>query len=241
MEPKVKVGTCGFPVSRAKLYENVDVVEVQNIFYKFPRKETVEKWRKEAPVTVEFTLKASQLITHPPTSPTYRKAGLKIPDDIRDKLGFFRPTKEVFDAWEKTLEYAALLHAEIIIFQTPASFKPTKENIHNLITFFREIESYDVVTGWEPRGDWDDELLLDIFTRIGIVHVVDPFKNEPIYGEIAYFRLHGRGRGYKWRYSDEELEVLASKLLDDRPNYVLFNNTNMFEDAVRFKNLISSN
>jgi uncharacterized protein YecE (DUF72 family) len=239
MKVEVKVGTCGFPLSRKKLYANVDVVEIQNIFYKFPRKETVEKWRKEAPQNVEFTLKASQLITHPPTSPTYRKAGLEIPDSIKDKLGFFKPTKEVFNAWEITLEYAALLHAEIIIFQTPASFKPTKENIRNMLTFFKEISRYDVITGWEPRGDWDDELLLDIFTKTEIVHVVDPFKNEPIYGEIAYFRLHGRGKGYKWRYSDEELEILMSKLLDDRPNYVLFNNTNMFEDATRFKRLLS--
>ena len=235
---EIKIGTCGFPVARKKLFQAVDVIEVQQIFYRFPKKETVRKWREEAPNGFEFTLKAPQLITHPPSSPTYRKAGLEIPENIRDKLGYFRPTREVFEAWDRTLEYAALLHVEIIIFQTPASFRPTRENIANMTEFFKEIPRAGLILGWEPRGNWDDETILDICARLDLVHVVDPFKNRSVYGEIAYYRLHGLGKGYRWDYSDEELEILYGELMDDRPNYVLFNNTNMFQDAVQFKELI---
>ncbi|MHC1610664.1 MAG: DUF72 domain-containing protein [Candidatus Methanospirareceae archaeon] len=35
-----------------------------------------ERWRLRAPKEFEFTVKAWQLITHEPTSPTYRKARL---------------------------------------------------------------------------------------------------------------------------------------------------------------------
>ncbi len=235
---EIKTGTCGFPVARKRLFENLDVIEVQQIFYRFPKKETVRKWREEAPAKFEFTLKASQLITHPPGSPTYRKAGLEVPQSIKNKLGYFRPTREVFEAWEHTLEYAALLHAEIIIFQTPASFRPTKENIENMTVFFNEIPREGLILGWEPRGNWDDELLLDICSKLDLVHVVDPFKNRSVYAEVVYYRLHGLGKGYRWDYSDEELEKLAETLMDDRPNYVLFNNTNMFNDAIQFKEIL---
>jgi len=72
----VKDGCCGFPVGMKKYFENFDVVEVQKTFYKPPSQKTAEKWRKNAPENFEFTIKAWQVITHPPSSPTYRKAEL---------------------------------------------------------------------------------------------------------------------------------------------------------------------
>jgi hypothetical protein len=35
---------------------------------------------------------------HDPSSPTYRKADLDIPDEKSDRYGTFRPTDDVFDA-----------------------------------------------------------------------------------------------------------------------------------------------
>ncbi|NIN51751.1 MAG: DUF72 domain-containing protein, partial [Nitrososphaeria archaeon] len=72
----VKVGCCGFPGSRKGYFNDFNLVEIQQTFYKMPRLETAQRWRQEAPNEFEFTLKAWQLITHPPTSPTYRKAGI---------------------------------------------------------------------------------------------------------------------------------------------------------------------
>ena len=90
----VKVGCCGFPRARSKYYDAFELVEVQKTFYKPPRLETARKWRAEAPSSFEFTLKAWQLITHHPSSPTYRKAGITVPPEERNRYGFFRPTDE---------------------------------------------------------------------------------------------------------------------------------------------------
>lgn len=222
----VKVGCCGFPVGMKRYFENFDVVEVQKTFYKPPSPKTAEKWRKSAPESFEFTIKAWQVITHPPSSPTYRKAGI----DVKD-CGFFRVTKEVFKAWEVTEEIAKILKARFILFQTPKSFKDTEENMQNMREFFSSIEG-KFTFGFEPRG-WRGESIRKICEELNLVHVVDPFVSEQLYGDICYFRLHGFN--YRHKYSDEELTKLLEMV--EKEGYVMFNNVYMFDDALRFKRL----
>lgn len=93
------VGCCGFPASLEKYFQTLKLVEVQKTFYRPPMPSTATKWRESAPEEFEFTVKAWQLITHPPESPTYKKANLVIKN--RENYGFFKPTKEVFEAWKK--------------------------------------------------------------------------------------------------------------------------------------------
>ncbi|MEM0022835.1 MAG: DUF72 domain-containing protein, partial [Archaeoglobaceae archaeon] len=100
----MKIGCCGFPIAMEKYFEKFEVVEVQKTFYKPPSIDTAKKWRELAPQSFEFTVKAWQIITHPPSSPTYRKAKLSVED-----AGFFKPIKTVFDAWEITRQIAKAL------------------------------------------------------------------------------------------------------------------------------------
>ncbi|GFO96643.1 hypothetical protein ig2599ANME_0832 [groundwater metagenome] len=72
------VGCCGFPTSLEKYFQTLRLVEVQKTFYKPPMLSTATKWRESAPKNFEFTVKAWQLITHLPESPTYKKANLVI-------------------------------------------------------------------------------------------------------------------------------------------------------------------
>ncbi len=225
----LKVGCCGFPVSMSKYFNMFEVVEVQKTFYKPPEVETAERWRKAAPEGFEFTLKAWQVITHPPNSPTYRKAGLQV-----ENCGFFRPTGEVFEAWDKTREIAKVLKANFVVFQTPRSFRENEENINNMREFFNSIER-GFVFGFEPRG-WSEERTRKICEELNLVHVVDPFTSRQVYGEICYFRLHGFN--YKHKYTDEELEKLLEMV--ERSGYVMFNNVSMLDDAIRFRKLVES-
>ena len=230
----IKVGCCGFPVVRKEYFKNFSLVEVQQTFYKPPRLETAVKWRSAAPSEFEFTVKAWQLITHAPSSPTYRKAGIDATDGR--KYGYFKPTKEVFDAWEKTVEIADALHAKVIIFQCPASFKEDESNIKNMKEFFSSI-GRDFVYAWEPRGKWNDATIKKICEELDIIHCVNPFKSKSVYGTPKYFRLHGRN-GYRYDYSHEELQEL--KEMCGSNSYCLFNNTEMYKNALEFKNLIEN-
>jgi uncharacterized protein YecE (DUF72 family) len=227
---KVKVGCCGFPVSMKKYFQEFRLVEVQKTFYKPPSLDTLKNWRKNAHEDFEFTVKAWQKITHPPSSPTYRKAGIEGED-----CGFFKPTQEVFEAYEVTKEVAKVLKANIIVFQTPKSFSESEESMQNLREFFSSIQD-EFVFVWEPRG-WSDESVASICGELNLIHAVDPFVQKPLYGEINYFRLHGAHKKmYRHKYSDEELKQLLEFCV--RESYVLFNNVYMYEDARRFLGLI---
>ncbi len=235
---KIKIGCCGFPAPKARYFETFRLVEIQNTFYKPPKVETARKWRQEAPPDFEFTLKAWQLITHPPSSPTYRKAGLKIPQDKSLSYGFFRPTPEVFQACETTLAIAEALEAKIVVFQCPAAFSPTEENIANMRTFFREVPRKGLIFAWEPRGDWSDSEVKRLCEELELIHCVDPFQRLPVTGGLAYFRLHGK-TGYRYRFTEEDLTWLRGQCEPFSEVYCLFNNVYMWESALAFREILS--
>jgi len=232
----VKVGCCGFPVNKKEYFKKFSLVELQSTFYEIPSKiETVKKWREEAPKDFEFTLKAFQVITHDSKSPTYKRLKRKFGNS--KNYGFFKNTKEVFEAWEMTREVAKALDSGIIVFQCPASFKPEKENIENFRKFFKKIKEKNFIFVWEPRGNWPEDLIKELCKELNLVHCVDPFKQKPLFGKINYFRLHGKPNyNLRYKYTNEDLKELL-KFCDKKENYVLFNNLNMFEDAQKFQKL----
>ncbi len=234
----IKVGCCGWPVARAKYFGAFGLVEVQESFYNLPRLATVERWRSAAPPRFEFVLKAPQLITHEPSSPTYRRLRTKPSEFRKRRYGAFKPTAEIHRAWEATRALARALGSKIVLFQSPASFTPTPRHKAHLEAFFKKVERGGLLLAWEPRGEWDDAEIRSLCRQLDLIHCVDPFQRRPVAGEPAYFRLHGRG-GYHYRYSDAELKELLA-LCRDRPSaYVLFNNTEMFADARRFLRLLT--
>jgi hypothetical protein len=62
----------------------------------------LDLWRALAPRSFQFCLKAWQLITHTPASPTYRKLKSKLSAAEHDLVRSFRPTEQVALAWERT-------------------------------------------------------------------------------------------------------------------------------------------
>ncbi|QGA67599.1 DUF72 domain-containing protein [Sulfolobus sp. E11-6] len=239
----IKIGTCGFT---RKHFNYFSVLEVQETFYNFLSEEKLDKWRElSIQNNVELTIKANQIITHEYNKITYKRTKTII-GDVKN-YGYFRPTKEVMQALEITLKEAKFLNSKIIIFQTPASFKPNDTNMRNLKDFFSTLDR-SFIYGWEPRGEWNlnPEMLTKILSEIDAIHVVDPFKNKPLDSkQIGYFRLHGLGSekvNYRYKYTKADLEKLKEYIMSEKKNliYVLFNNVYSFDDALSFKRMIES-
>lgn len=235
---KVKIGTCGFRGNKFVYAETLSAVEIQHTFYQPPQIKTLESWRAGMPDNFEFALKAWQLITHEATSPTYRRLKRKLSDVESRAAGSFKSTEIVFQAWETTIACADALKAQTILFQCPASFEQTVENVENLEKFFTTIERGALTFAWEPRGDWNPQIVKSICADLDLRHAVDPFKTQTVTPDKVYFRLHGR-TGWRYKYEENELEELAAMLPANETAYVFFNNIYMTEDAALFQKIIA--
>lgn len=242
MQQIFKIGCCGWgymkssdldikikinnPTLLQRYATAFDTVEINYTFYRIPKLETVVKWRKEVNQInpdFEFTLKAFQIITH--------------------KLRFNETSLRYFDI---LLEIVKILNSKIILFQSPATFTPKKENLFLVEKFFDKISSEKFLTVWEPRGSWNIETIKSLCENYNIIHCVDPFKESPYISSkqrIVYFRLHGLGeRMYSYKFVKTDFENLKDKLNKIPEHietmYIFFNNTNCYEDAYRFKKLL---
>jgi uncharacterized protein YecE (DUF72 family) len=233
----IKVGCCGFPVKREIYYQNFPVVEIQQTFYQLPKIATGRRWREEAPHDFEFTMKAWQLITHEQSSPTYRRLRTFIPKEKKEVYGFFKGTEEVYEAWSRTTEFAETLGAKKILFQSPASFDPSKEHIKNLKQFFTKIDRRSFTFIWEPRGEWERNAVEKICKDLIIFPCIDPFSGPLAKGDLLYVRLHGK-TGYRYTYSEQELRQILEMGKHCPQAFVMFNNMSMYEDAHRSKILL---
>jgi uncharacterized protein YecE (DUF72 family) len=232
------LGLCGWNGSQRSYFEDFDCIEIQSTFYDPPGLQVVRKWRSAAPPGFQFCIKAWQLITHTAASPTYRRLRSPIPATERDAVGSFRQTEQVGQAWQRTLDVARALDASVILFQCPKSFLPTSANLINFSAFFRRVKRDRFRLAWEPRGEaWTDDVVRDLCVEYDLIHCVDPFDAASVYGDITYWRLHGRG-SYSYRYTDGDLVFVKQKLgKRPKPAYLMFNNFSSKMDALRFRQL----
>lgn len=230
----IRVGTCGWSyfspsnfikewkekyASRLQAYASIfDTLEVDSTFYKLPKVETAIKWHEEAKAVsknFEFIPKAPKSITHNNF-------------DMTDL--------------EKFIQVAKAMKASKLLFQTPPSFGYSQANYKLVKNFFAKIKGFAIF--WEPRGTWLEEANVQKLKGIGASIVTDPLRQVvPFQQETYYFRLHGFGKGmmYSYRFSDEELKKVKQTAIDISKKgevYVMFNNTYMFEDSLRFKKML---
>ncbi len=233
-----KLGMCGFTIGRAAYYRQFPVVEVQQTFYDPPPIETLARWRAEAPPSFEFTMKAWQVITHFGTSRTYRRLRSPFSQTAREEAGGFRVNDTIMAAWQKTADCAQTLRATSILFQCPASFRATDENIAAMREFFAAIDRPAVRMMWEPRGAWPDDVVSELCRDLNLIHAVDPFIRPSLTPQLLYWRLHGNKSHYA-NFDDDELRQIYSWLPADRSveTYVLFNNIPRVHDIKRFREL----
>ena len=246
---EVKVGTCGWSMKggRSAYYRTFCCIELQDTFYRLPKVDNARGYRMEAPEGFEFVVKAWQALTHPASSPTWRRAGGPPKWGRTENFGFLRPTEENFRAWEEMLRVCEALKTRFIVIQTPPTFNPSPKTIEDIRAFLTSVNRHGVRIGWEPRGEWNQrpDDVRALCRDLSLIHVVDPFKRMPfLESDTIYFRLHGIGRrevNYRYVYTDDDLRRLL-RTLDEIKNaeraYVMFNNLNMAQDAQRFLKLL---
>jgi len=240
---RVRIGLCGFTMAMEDYALHFPVIEVQHTFYEPPRDLILQRWRAVTAPTLEYTMKVWQLVTHRPSSPTYRRMKRRLAPGVAP--GFFRDSEAVAEGWQRSVQCATVLEATALLFQCPASFTPDPENVELMRRFFGRITRPPARLLWEPRGArWVAEraLALSLCRELDLVHVVDPFVTAPDPRQPVYWRLHG-ATGPRSSYSDahhQQLRDMLDAVSNTAPRYVMFNNLLRVGDARRFIQLVKT-
>ncbi len=217
---KIKIGTSGFMYKHWKgiFYPEklptsswlehymlfFPVVELNVTFYRLPRPQTFDQWKKRAPGYFSYILKLSRTITH--------RKRLKVEvEDIERHLSNYRRLGEKL---------------ELVLVQLPGNLKA---DIGLLSEFLEKLPS-DISFAFEFRNPswWESRILnLLISKEHGIV--ITDWKGMPQEFpegfEIYYIRRHGPASRYTSCYTREYLDSLGEKLLQlPGKKYALFNN-----------------
>ncbi len=185
---------------------NLNAVELNASFYRFPFPSQVKGWAKSCN-QLRWAVKVNRRITHL----------LKFNDESFTVWSDFKKLFEPLDAC-----------VDFYLFQLPPSLK---------IDFMDKIKNFAIFTNLgprfalEPRNDsWFVEETFSWAKTLGITIVSVDAPNLPrtifnVNG-IVYLRMHGRESWYSYDYKENELQEVASKILESQPEkvYVFFNN-----------------
>jgi len=254
MDKHIYVGPCGQVVAWKRLPELYSALEINSTFYRFPTERQLKNWATalaQGRKGRDFCLavKAFQGLTHPTRSPTWKRSGFSKGEisALKDLVGCLRWNETTKRFLEETEALCQRLGANFLLLQLPAFCREERENIPVFLEEARNI--LDLRLALELR--WEDpELLEEAWERYQVIPAFDPFLEADLFKRFApklstlYLRLHGQRdeRGkliYRYQYTETELKTLKEKILSSaaRDILVLFNNTYMKEDALRFLKL----
>jgi uncharacterized protein YecE (DUF72 family) len=178
--------------------------EINQTFYRPPSAKVTKSWADKTPDDFSFSIKAWQKFTHP------AKVSRKKTDEHWEPA-----THEDFDEFRAGI--SPLLEAGklgVLLFQYPASFKWSEQNMEALEKTLRNFYDLEKVVelrhqSWS-ENESDTRRLLEEF-RTGQALIDEPKFRDSIRqglettGDVFYFRAHGRN-AQKWWHAKETWE-----------------------------------
>jgi len=222
LKSKIFVGTSGFsyPHWRGIFYpENLpqkdwflyytkhfDTVELNVSFYRLPRREIFEGWRRRAGDKFVFAVKGWRMITH-----------------IRKLKKCQEEIKRFFEAAN------GLKSKDMILWQLPPSLKFDSFLLVDFLAMLPKGWRH----AFEFRHpSWGDEKTWEILRKYKAAAVFQDFPDWPIFEEVTadfvYLRFHGKESLYSSCYTEKELKDWAKKIKNWQKQgldvYAYFNN-----------------
>jgi uncharacterized protein YecE (DUF72 family) len=184
----------------------LNAVELNASFYRFPFSSMIKSWAKKGK-ELRWAIKVNRLITHT-----------------------FKFSDKAVQSWQKFRDLFAPLdeNVDFYLFQLPP--RTTPESIA-AIESFAEKTNLKRRFALEVRNlKWFNDASVKWASRIGITWVSVDSPDFPlnVYNAngLVYQRMHGRNEWYAHNYSDRELQEVAEKIIEAKPEkaYVFFNN-----------------
>jgi uncharacterized protein YecE (DUF72 family) len=136
--------------------KHFSTVEINNTFYRIPKKEVFESWKEQVPAEFRFILKAPQLITHIK----------RLKTDTKDTVEYF--TKVSSALGEKR---------GVVLFQLPPSFKLNLERLEEFIKIVPE----EIKAAFEFRHEeWFNDDVYSLLKKRNFSLCLSDTDEEPI-------------------------------------------------------------
>jgi uncharacterized protein YecE (DUF72 family) len=179
----------GLPQSRwlERYAEEFDTVEVNNTFYRLPRREAVRAWSERTPGTFLFSVKSSRYLTH-----------------VRRLRAIGQGLRRFYATLRPLLDSGKL---GPILWQLPETFQRDDERLAGALERLRSGRH-----AFEFRHpSWFDSEVYSLLTAHGAalvigVHPERPFQEQELTADWTYVRFHHGRSGRRGNYSERELE-----------------------------------
>ncbi len=187
--------------------KHFSTVEINNSFYRLPKRETFKSWKDKTPSGFVFAVKASRYITH------------------------VKKLKDVDEAWERFFYNALALGEKLgpVLFQFPASWHANAERLAGFLSILPDGYRY----AFEFRNEsWFNDGIYSLLEKKKAALAIADSPQWPLVLEttapFTFIRMHGGRILYASDYSAKELSEWAQKVagyLNRRLDvYVYFNN-----------------
>jgi uncharacterized protein YecE (DUF72 family) len=185
-----------------------DTVEVNNTFYRLPKRDSVARWVEQTPERFVFTVKASRYLTH-----------------IK-RLTDLGPGVERF--YERIAPLVSSPKLGPVLWQLPASFRRDDERLAAALERLPPGRHC-----FEFRHEsWFTPEIYELLRAHGVALVIGDhperlFQSNELTAGWTFIRFHYGGRGRNGNYSKRELEEWAERIDDWRSRvevYAYFNN-----------------
>ena len=221
MGPKIHIGTSGWnydhwkglfypkdcPKSKwLEFYaKHYGTVEVNSTFYRLPKPQVFENWRKRTPDNFLWSVKSNRYITH------------------------IKRIKDVEEPLERFFSAAELLDEKLgpILFQLPPNLAFDEAVFKD---FCRYLKGNHLYTLEIRHTSWVQEGVIDLLKDNNIALCISDTAGRYPYVEedtatFIYIRLHGSKELYISEYSEVELQTIARKIRDrSKDTYIYFDN-----------------
>lgn len=171
-----------------------ETVEINNSFYRLPKRETFVRWAKQTPDGFLFAVKGSRFITH------------------------MKKLRGVEEALHHFLEAVSGLGNKltIVLWQLPPNLEADPERLD---AFLRSLPKHCAHTvEFRHASWWQDKAVLKVLERNDVAHCVPIAPLFPkaladiVTAPIVYLRFHGWDGLYSGSFPDDELSWWAERI-----------------------------
>jgi uncharacterized protein YecE (DUF72 family) len=176
-----------------------------------------------------------------PTLATFRRWRKQVPPHfdfsvvVGPAAAALRPGRDLDRDLESTLAAADALQARCVLVATPPSVTPAAIWRDRLAKVTSHLTRDATYVAWEPSGVWELEDANQLSQRLGVLLVVDPFRDPAPPGPVFYGRL--RALGETRSFGSTALERVVATVGVRRDAYVIIETESALAECKRLRTI----